>query len=400
MSSITSINDLFSSDVTHSQTSLDSLANTALSQGITLYQNGQYELAIKAFTESVGLSYGSDNSASAYTYMAQAYQQLGNTNEAIKTYKEASSIYPLNDSFPLALGDIYTQENDNNDALKEYKATVQLDPASADNRYSLGQSYLTAGDYSDASEQFTQVTKISPTSATGYYGLGQVARAKGDYAGALLQLNKAISVDSTFSNSYLELGKTYADMGNLTQANEQVSELKAKGTTAATTAATTLNTYISQVTKPEITSAISQDGFDPYLGPSTDVSELSSNLSNANTSQLFSMTFTFSKSMEMSSVINPQNWTISRANIINNDGVYNNGLPVSSNEVYISYKPAYVTYNNAKDTATVYFQLSQNANADATIDPGHIVFKFFGTDTYGKAMDTSADQYSGFSGIA
>lgn len=400
MSSVTSINDLFTSNITHSQTSLDSLANTALSQGIDFYQNGQYELAIKAFTESVGLSYGSDNSASAYDYMAKAYVNLGKTDEAIKTYKEAIYVYPLRDDFHLALGDLYTKESNNDEALQEYKAAVRLDPTSADNRYSLGQSYLTAGEYSAAREQFAKVAQISPTSATGYYGLGQVARANGDYQGALLQLNRAISADKTFLNSYLELGKTYADMGNLTQANEQVSYLKAKGTTAATTAATTLSTYISQVTPPEITSATSKDGFNAYLGPATDVSELSSNLSKANTSQLFSMTFTFSQTMDTSSVINSNNWTISRATIQNSGGTYNFGFTTSSTEAFISSKPAYVTYDANTNTATVYFRISQNANADATIDPGHIVFKFAGQDTYGKAMDTSSDQYSGFSGIA
>jgi len=50
--------------------------------------------------------------------------------------------------------------------------------------------------------------------------------------------------------------------------------------------------------------------------------------------------------------------------------------------------------------ATVYFSVDQNATADATIDPKHIVFKFSGLDAYGKAMDASADEYAGFSGVA
>jgi tetratricopeptide (TPR) repeat protein len=400
MSSITSINDLYSSDVTYSQTSLDSLADTALSQGIDLYTDGDYKSAIKYFKESVGLSYGSDNSASAYDYMAKAYLKLDKTDEAIKTYKQAISVYPTRDDFHLALGDIYLDEDNNDAALTEYKAAVRRDPTSAENRYSLGQSYLTAGQFSDASEQFSKVVQISPTSASGYYGLGQVARAAGDYQGAILQLNKAISTDRSFVNSYLELGKTYADMDNLQQANEQVSYLTGQGSTDATTAATTLSTYISQVSQPQIASVESQDGFDTTLGTGTEVSELSSELSDKNTSQLFSMTFTFSKDMDASSVINSKNWTISRATILNNGGAYNYGRALSSTEAYIASKPAYVTYDANTYTATIYFRISQNANANATIDPEHIVFKFYGTDIYGKAIDKSADQYSGFSGVA
>jgi hypothetical protein len=63
-------------------------------------------------------------------------------------------------------------------------------------------------------------------------------------------------------------------------------------------------------------------------------------------------------------------------------------------------RPAYVLFDEKTNTATVNFWISQNDNADATIDPRHIVFKFSGMDAYGKAMDTSADEYSGFSGIA
>jgi hypothetical protein len=43
--------------------------------------------------------------------------------------------------------------------------------------------------------------------------------------------------------------------------------------------------------------------------------------------------------------------------------------------------------------------ISQNDAGNATIDPQHIVFKFAGKDAYGKAMDLSADQFSGFSSI-
>jgi hypothetical protein len=56
-------------------------------------------------------------------------------------------------------------------------------------------------------------------------------------------------------------------------------------------------------------------------------------------------------------------------------------------------------YNENTKKATVQFQISQNDTGNATLDPKHIVFKFSGVDAYAKPMDTSADAYSGFSGI-
>jgi hypothetical protein len=45
--------------------------------------------------------------------------------------------------------------------------------------------------------------------------------------------------------------------------------------------------------------------------------------------------------------------------------------------------------------ATIYFRVSQNANADALIDPSHWVFSFHGKDVYGRTMDHRGDQYDG-----
>jgi tetratricopeptide (TPR) repeat protein len=402
LSSATAIDNLYTSDITYSQTSLDSLANTALSQGIDFYQNGNYDRAINSFKSSAGLSPFSDNSASAYNYMAQAYLKLDKTDQAIKTYKEAIGIYPVRDDFHLALGDIYLKEGNADEALSEYKAAVRLDPTSADNIYSLGQSYLSAGQLDAAKEQFQAVTKLSPQSATGYYGLGQVARANGDLQGAVSQFKKALSVDKTYLNAYQDLGYAYADMGDFQDANNQLAILQAKNTTTATNDATNLQKYISQATAPKITnvSTSSVNGFNTKLGPATSISQLNANMATPGDMEMFSMNFKFSKKMDQASVINPYNWSISRASIQANGGIYNGGLPVPQTEAIIPLHPISITYTDTTNTATIEFPLSQNATGNATIDPNHIVFKFNGQDAYGKAMDLSADQFSGFSSIA
>jgi hypothetical protein len=48
-------------------------------------------------------------------------------------------------------------------------------------------------------------------------------------------------------------------------------------------------------------------------------------------------------------------------------------------------------------TATVYFNIQQNATADGTIDPSHIEFRFNGKDIFGLTMNSDFDQYNGFS---
>ena len=396
LASSTTIDAFFSSNMAYSQTQLDSLSARVLSQGIDYYQNGKYDLAIKAFRRSAGLSPFSDNSANAYDYMAKAYLKLDNTEQAIRTYKEAIRTYPVRDSLHLALGDIYLGNGDTDNALAEYKEAVRLDPTSIKNRYSLGQSYLSAGQYDNAREQFQEVVRRSPIGASGYYGLGQVERAMGNYDSAISQLKKAISVDGTFENSYLELGYTYADMDDFENATAQLRILEAKGSSSAAT----LEDYMSQVAQPQITGAKSNNGFNTLFGPGTRVTFLSSKLTEPRSTKLFSMDFTFSKEMDTKSILNRYNWMITRASIAQNGGVYNRGVRVPKTETTIFSIPVSVTYNEETNTATIRFQVKQNTSGNATIDPAHIVFKFSGVDTYGKSMDKSADEYCGFRGIA
>jgi tetratricopeptide (TPR) repeat protein len=386
------IDAFFSSNTSYSQPQLDSLANNALSQGIDFYQKGDYDKAINAFKKSAGLSPGSDNTAKAYNYMAQSYLQLDKTDQAISTYKYAIGIFPNRDDLHLALGDIYAKEGNQDAALKEYEAAVRFDPNSTQNRYSLGQSYLSSGQLDAARVQFQAVAKLSPNSATGYFGLGQVARAAGDFQEAVLQFKKAISVNRNFLNSYRDLGYAYADMGDFQRANEQYSFLKIQNSAEATN----LQDYISQVAAPKITAVLPLNGFDTRLGPGTSVSDLNANLATPGNSKIFSMKFAFSKDMDENSITNPYNWKISRATIQDNRGVYNGGKTVPQTEASILPNPINIIYDGATDIATIKFRIAQNATSNATIDPNHIVFKFSGQDAYGKAMDLSADEYSGF----
>ncbi|MCE5262142.1 MAG: tetratricopeptide repeat protein [Deltaproteobacteria bacterium] len=389
------IDYLFSSTIANSQANLDSLAGNLLGQGIDLYQKGDYGRAISAFRRSAALSPFSDNTAKAYDYMGKAYVKQEKTAEAINVYQEAARIFPTNDEFRLALGDIYRDQGEQEEALKSYEAAVRLNPSSADSRYELGQSYLNAGQFDAARDQFAQVVRLTPTSAAGYYGLGHTARLAGEYQDAVSQLNQAIKVNRNFEKAYIELGYTYADQGDFQKASEKVAELSAKGSSQAKV----LELYIAGVAQPQILHGQSSDGFNTALGRATRLSLMDSSLAAPGSTKLFSMSFAFSKDMDRASVINRDNWTITRASLLANRGVYNGGLTPSKTEATILSTPAAVTYDTETNTATIRFRISQNAAADATIDPAHIVFKFYGQDAYGKAMDTSADEYSGFSEI-
>jgi hypothetical protein len=135
------------------------------------------------------------------------------------------------------------------------------------------------------------------------------------------------------------------------------------------------------------------------MGKGTPLVALNSYLMNPGASKTFTMTIQFDKAMDRESVENPVNWLISRAIGQGPGQSYNYGLPISSNEARIKSIPDAVTWDADNLTATVYFTVSQNASATATIDPSHIEFKFSGKDIYGLTMNPKFDQFNGFAGV-
>lgn len=129
------------------------------------------------------------------------------------------------------------------------------------------------------------------------------------------------------------------------------------------------------------------------------MSSFDASLATPLASKTFTVNFVFDKEMDLSSVLNIANWSISRSISGDTGGVYNWGLKTPATEVSVHSMPLSVTYRPDIATATVTFAITQNASGDGTIDLSHILFKFRGVDVNGNSMDTSRDQYSGFSKI-
>jgi len=394
----TSADALFSAISDSRANTTATLSNAALSRGIDLYQNGDYEGAVVAFKSVIGLemNQGTDNAVNAYNYAGMAYIQLGQPDNAIKTYKAALQIDPLDDAMHIALGNVFYDQNDYANAEKEYKAAINLNSQSATNWYSLGQAYLAGNKYDEAQNAFAKVTQVSSQDYSGYYGLGQVAYKRGDNNDAIKLFNQVLGMKRDFNAAYVDLGYAYADSGDIDQARQQLKNLNYSGDTDS---ANLLSSYIQKVSPPEIMAAYTTGGFNVGLGPGTNLSDLDPSLSSPDSSAYFTMNFIFSKDMDATSVQNPYNWQISKAAYGTPGGAYNWGLPASSSDSFIALTPVSVVYKSDYLTAELTFQLTQNDNADGTIDPSHIIFKFNGKDAYGNAISPTADEYGGFSKI-
>ncbi len=375
---------------------LERLANQALKSGIDRYIAKDYEGAVKEFKRAVGLGANSEYAPDAADYLANAYLQLGDTENALEAYKTAIRLNPFRDDMHGKLGNLYYVEERYQEAEEAYKEAVRINP-SANNYYALGQVYLSMERYTDAEAQFNEVFRLEPESPNGNFGIGLALNLQGRHEDAIRQFEQAIEIKQDFYDAHAEIGYAYADMGEMDKAQDIVDFLE---TQEENTLADTLSRYMYKVDPPKIMFAQSASTFPFLMAPKAPLSALDSYLADPGASKTFTMVIQFDKEMDRESVENVMNWQISRAVGQGPGQAYNFSLPIPSTEIMVTPIPDSIYYNEDKLTATVFFKIQQNATADGTIDPLHIEFKFSGKDSFGYQMDPNYDQFTGFSGAA
>jgi len=184
--------DLFAA-ASQSSAQLEYLAGNALKSAIDKYINKDYKGAVQEFKRAIGLAPNSSYSVDAANYMAQAYLQQDDTENAIKAYKTGIRLNPYRDDTHTQLANLYFAEGRHDEAIGEYKEAVRINP-SVGNYYSLGQGYLGAGQYGTAETQFNKVISLQPQDPAGYYGLGQAYSQQERYEDALSQFKMPIWV--------------------------------------------------------------------------------------------------------------------------------------------------------------------------------------------------------------
>jgi tetratricopeptide (TPR) repeat protein len=394
--------DIFNVDLTQSlfavasqqAAQLESMANNALKSGIDRYIEKDYEGAAKEFKRAIGLAPNSSYAPDAADYLASSHIRLGDTESAIKAYQTAVRLNPFRDDMHIKLGNLYYAEERYQEAENAYKEAVRINPI-ANNHYSLGQVYLATDRNIEAENQFNEVLRLEPESPNGNFGIGLALSMQERYEDAIHQFEEAIDIKEDFYDAYAEMGYAYADLGDMEKAQDLVHFLELQ---EENDLADTLSRYMYKVDSPKIMFAQSGGTFSFLMPAKTPLSALDTYLATADASKMFTMVIQFDKEMDRESVENVTNWQIARATGQGPGQAYNFGLSIPSTEITLSPLPQSVYYDENKLTATVFFNVQQNASADGTIDPLHIEFKFSGEDIFGYEIDPDHNQFTGFSG--
>ncbi len=363
------------------------LANYAIQQAARYLQNNNQDAALKEFKKA--LAFDSEN-YTAHKYIGNIYLSQGKTKEAIKEFKENVRLQPLSVNSLVDLSNAYIQDKNYSEAEKNLKNAARMDPLNPVADYTLGHLYLNTDRLNEAEAQFKKAQKISPRDGNVYYSLGTLYNKQGRYQEAAQNLEKSLSLKKGFPSANYELGVAYDGLGESEKAQAQLSLLKSSDYSLAQDLKYVIN-------KPKMVSMDTSrsGGFGELLGAGTPLWALDPELLAPDSSKEIAITFTFSEHMDIASVSNPTNWSITRAKG-GEAGYYNNTIPVDSKEVSIPRFPLSVVYNDVTQEATIKFRLNQNADGTATIDPSHLVFSFKGKDASGRLMDSSADEIDGY----
>ncbi len=369
------------------------IAQYALNKAATYWNAKKPDEAIKEFKKVLAFD---PQNKDAYSSLGKIYQSQGKLTEAIKYFKlgvqaDRTSVTAHNN-----LGNAYLQAKQYTDAEKEFKASARMDPINPLADYTLGLLYTQTDRFVEAEAQFNKVAKVSPRDGNVPYSLGVLFNKMGRPEDAAKQLEKALTLKKDFPAANYELGAAYVKMGETDKAAEQLKILETKRSSFAKDLSFLLNKpkmlYMNQGNNR---SFIQSYQATTVVNVRTKLQDLDIAFTDGVSKQV-SVAIQFNNEMDVTSIMNPSNWEISRANS-KEAGYYNNFLPIPTTEVTIPKRPFSVTYNPSTREASVIFILTQNADSTATIDPEHLVFKFSGKDASGRQMDTAADQIDYYS---
>ena len=133
-------------------------AETCFSRGLTYYDQGRWQEAIKAFEKAAEVE---PDYQLAYFALGITYSRLEFWEKALVSFGKAIALRPYHAESYLGLGVAYTVLGRDNDALEVCKKAAQIKPEYAEAHYALALIYLKLGNKASALEQWGVLHKLN-----------------------------------------------------------------------------------------------------------------------------------------------------------------------------------------------------------------------------------------------
>jgi tetratricopeptide (TPR) repeat protein len=194
--------DLAIKDFTESIELDPNLAWAYNNRGISYYEKEEYDLALNDFTEAIRLD---PKYALAYNNRGNAFHRKKEYDLAIKDYNEAIRLNPTDATAYYNRGKYYEDKKMYDKAIEDNTEAIKCDPNFAKAYYNRGKYYHEKKEPDLALEDYTKAIKLNPNDAVTYYNRGLIYEEKEEYEKAIKDYAKSIMLDPNLSCAYSRL---------------------------------------------------------------------------------------------------------------------------------------------------------------------------------------------------
>ncbi|MDQ1639566.1 MAG: hypothetical protein QOF62_2905 [Pyrinomonadaceae bacterium] len=210
---------------------------TLLVVGLARYESQDYDGATRSLRDALSHVTQSpeagndrqDKIAIGYFYLARAFADQGNYDQAKANFIEALKHNPNHGAAHLHLGYIYHFFGDDDSANKEFDRAIELygaliasNPKNTDAYNDRGSAYSNRGNLEKALEDYNQVIQSQPSDARAYArafnNRGFVFYKQGNTNRALEDFNRAINLSPHDASPFNNRGAAYSDLGKFKEA--------------------------------------------------------------------------------------------------------------------------------------------------------------------------------------
>jgi tetratricopeptide (TPR) repeat protein len=193
--------------------------------GIILLKKDKKEEAIAIFNRA--LEAGSTD-PKIYRYIAESYQDLKMSNNAISTLEKALKIKPDDIDTMFQLADMYYSKGNLSEAESLFRKIVKVTPGDANTESALVNLGIVLDDmerYEEAVQTFEKVIAINPKNSKVYYNLGIAYKNAGQPARAIEEWRKAANLDPSDSKNQEAIGDYFSQSGYHIEASKEYEEI-------------------------------------------------------------------------------------------------------------------------------------------------------------------------------
>jgi tetratricopeptide (TPR) repeat protein len=178
-------------------------ANLLIKRGHDRWVKGEYNEAIKDYTEAIKLAPGN-----AYTFHSRgvAFRDSGALDKAIADFTEAVKLDPQYAQGHHSRGITWLDKGEIEKGIADFDEAIRLDPEAAELWYSRALARMAQGEDDKAIADFNATLRLNPKHVWALGNRGVAWNNKGDYDKAIADYTDAIRLSSKYAPNYNNRG--------------------------------------------------------------------------------------------------------------------------------------------------------------------------------------------------